>query len=121
MTDRQEIEMVVSKAASLYTILFVEQRRYSLDADYEGDRAFEVSALKDQVTVALGLNDNAPNGWTVVELSSDEWDEVETILDQYANDVPGHFDNDLQYQYALSSIAEQLLEFVEEYRDEHYE
>lgn len=113
MTD---IEMNYSKAASLYTMLLVEQRRWQYDADYEGDRHFEVSSIKDSLIHQMMGHEVPPMQVTVV-FDSDEWDLIEEVLEYHSDARGGHIDNEFDSQYSLATIASDLLEDIREARE----
>lgn len=117
--DKAVIEMQVSKASDLATLLHIEQRVFQYDPDYEGDYDAEVSVLQDKVSISLWADqENAPKGWARPRLTLDEWDQIEEILRKLC-DLPGHFDNDLAHQHSMTLLAEGLLSHIVEYREAH--
>lgn len=105
---------IYSKAAALQTLLFVEQRRYEVDADYTGERHVEVSSIKDKIAVQIA--NSGPSREVVIGLEESEWNEIVRILEFLSEPRGASWDNGFDVQHALSTIAEQLLEDIRERR-----
>lgn len=122
MNYTQEIELKTTVACSLYTLLFIEQRVYAMDADYNGDRHAKISTYKDRVGAAIWSPkyENPATGWVSAELEAAEWDDIEDILERQC-DLQGAFDNEFAHQNALTTIAQQLHETIVEKRETYHE